>query len=313
MENSYHYPSQLINPGNTIRELRRSLGITQEDLAYGICSVPKYSRIEAGKQRPSAEEFQTLMRRLHETELSFDDLYLGDDLIHRSTLLRLEEEARLDHWENVAGIISGYEDFISSMTPEKMQIISFFELMLSYYLDEYFSGAVLCETALSILRNSRPTFCWDTRQLDFFPTRTEFLLLNAAACGMIESGKEALYTRARGLLCELIFLLKSKDLLLYRGNAELCMLINLASAEIAHGDLTVARHHLDMIHSRFSCSGGFYLYCKALRCEYFYYKQCSYSDRCEQTLSMIEHFLALTPGSTDLTTFMKNSQKIMVF
>ena len=62
MENSYLFSHKdQPDSGLVLRDRRKQLGITQEDLAYGICSVPKYSRIESGLERPSIQEFADLM------------------------------------------------------------------------------------------------------------------------------------------------------------------------------------------------------------------------------------------------------------
>ena len=40
------------------------MGLTQEDLADGICSVPTLSRIENGERMPSKENYEMLLQRL---------------------------------------------------------------------------------------------------------------------------------------------------------------------------------------------------------------------------------------------------------
>lgn len=50
--------------GEVIRKTREGLGITQEQLCDGICSVETLSRIENGKRAPSRTNFQALMERM---------------------------------------------------------------------------------------------------------------------------------------------------------------------------------------------------------------------------------------------------------
>lgn len=50
--------------GEVIKRTRKSLGITQEELAYGICSTETLSRIESGKRTPNRANFQALMERM---------------------------------------------------------------------------------------------------------------------------------------------------------------------------------------------------------------------------------------------------------
>lgn len=50
--------------GEVIRRNRESMGITQEELCDGICSVETLSRIENGKNTPSRANFEALMGRM---------------------------------------------------------------------------------------------------------------------------------------------------------------------------------------------------------------------------------------------------------
>lgn len=314
MENSYLF-SHKYQPdsGLVLRDRRRQLGITQEDLAYGICSVPKYSRIESGLERPSIQEFADLMERLQIKNACYNDFFSEPVLENYALLTQLQNEAVLDHWEKVGEIISLYETVNQAPSDECRQLISFFELLHNYYTDSEFCGYELCERAFIILQYTRPDFIWENLHIDFIPTLIEFMLLNTLACGMFETHQETLYCRARTLVGELICLINRQRAYAPSKNALICLLINLCDSELMHDDLNEARRHLDMIPAFFSCSGGFYLYCKSLRCEYFYYKKCGLRDKCEETVSHIRSLLSQIPGSPSVSTFMKNSPKIMVF
>lgn len=50
--------------GSVIKNRRESLGITQEDLADGICAVPTLSRIENGERMPTKNNYELLFQRL---------------------------------------------------------------------------------------------------------------------------------------------------------------------------------------------------------------------------------------------------------
>lgn len=58
--------------GAVIKNRREELGITQEDLADGICSVPTLSRIENGERMPTKDHFEMLMQRLGYSAASLD-------------------------------------------------------------------------------------------------------------------------------------------------------------------------------------------------------------------------------------------------
>ena len=52
------------NIGNLIKLRREELGLTQEELSDGICSVPTLSRIENGVNPPTRSHAQALLQRL---------------------------------------------------------------------------------------------------------------------------------------------------------------------------------------------------------------------------------------------------------
>lgn len=58
--------------GAIIRYRREQLGISQEELADGICSVPTLSRIENGERMPTKNHYEMLMQRLGYSDMSMD-------------------------------------------------------------------------------------------------------------------------------------------------------------------------------------------------------------------------------------------------
>ncbi len=58
--------------GPVIKNRREELGLTQEDLADGICSVPTLSRIENGERMPTRNHFDMLLQRLGYSEMYVD-------------------------------------------------------------------------------------------------------------------------------------------------------------------------------------------------------------------------------------------------
>ncbi|MQN01942.1 MAG: helix-turn-helix transcriptional regulator [bacterium LCO1.1] len=305
--------SNNLNPGQTLKVWRLRLGITQEDLSYGICSPARYSRIESGQEHPTREEFSLLMEKMHESGLDYSDLYIDPISDQFAVMLVLQNESHLDHWEKVSDIVSRYSGQHQKMSPNEMQLISFFALMSDYNMNDTFRGLTLCENAYTILKFTQPSISRDIGQIDFIPTTIELMLFNAIACGMIETHQEVLYRRAIELIGQLICVEKRRNSLFYQREALICLLVNLGFFEYSHGDLAEARRHLDMIPAFFTSSGGFYLFCKDLRCEYYYYKRCGLNERCTEIVSMIRYLFSKIPNPPSFSTFMKNSPKIMVF
>ena len=210
------------NPGLKLRESRLRLGITQEDISYGFCSVSRYSRIESGKELPSAEEFAYFMNLLREKSISMGESsnygessdYIkennGDILGRHSLIVRLWNESRLDHWEKTGDLVSLYQQRYPSGLSSEIQLISFFELMYNYNTCDSFNGLALSKAAYDVLRITRPQFEADSCHVNFLPSSVEFQLLNAIACGMFESKQEILCRRAIFLLSELIRIVSLK-------------------------------------------------------------------------------------------------------
>jgi|GEM_PF-385796 len=65
--------------GDTIRLLRKKKGLSQEDLADGICSVVSISRIENGTQMPSANVLEQLLERLDSGIYQLCRIYYDND------------------------------------------------------------------------------------------------------------------------------------------------------------------------------------------------------------------------------------------
>lgn len=58
--------------GPILKARREELGLSQEDLADGICAVPTLSRIENGERMPTKNHFEMLMQRLGYSAMSVD-------------------------------------------------------------------------------------------------------------------------------------------------------------------------------------------------------------------------------------------------
>ena len=53
----------ILKLGEIIRRRREELGVSQEDLAYGICSVPTLSRVENGERMPTQSHLEAILQR----------------------------------------------------------------------------------------------------------------------------------------------------------------------------------------------------------------------------------------------------------
>lgn len=75
--------------GEVIKRTRESLGLTQEALCDGICSVETLSRIENGRNVPSRSNFQALMERMGKCGERYRPFLRSDDM------------ELLEEWKNI--------------------------------------------------------------------------------------------------------------------------------------------------------------------------------------------------------------------
>lgn len=71
--------------GHLVAEMRRRRGVSQEELAAGICSVSTVSKIENGIQTPSRKVCEGLLQRLGVSAQSYG-LYIGDTDLRKSEI-----------------------------------------------------------------------------------------------------------------------------------------------------------------------------------------------------------------------------------
>lgn len=79
--------------GEVIKRLRKSKGLTQEELAFGICSVSTLSKIENGRQTPHYSTFKALLRRV---DISLDEDPYNMDMDHLRCYAMIIGDERAD-------------------------------------------------------------------------------------------------------------------------------------------------------------------------------------------------------------------------
>lgn len=95
-----------------MRDARLRHRLTQEELAFGICSVSTLSKIENGSRKPHCSTFEALMQRMGEP-LDMHIHYMGKAELERRRLIKsLEHEIRMRNKKHIRKILEEY-DFIS--------------------------------------------------------------------------------------------------------------------------------------------------------------------------------------------------------
>lgn len=143
------------NIGNLIRHRREELGITQENLAEGICSVPTLSRIENGVHPPTRSHARALLQRLGYSEAE-PFITTGETEFR---IAELQYECRFCYIrKNFEGAkdalhrLSAMEDAFSSTDRQ------FYEIMVMLLHKGEFSDEEALERCENILRMTHPSY-----------------------------------------------------------------------------------------------------------------------------------------------------------
>jgi transcriptional regulator with XRE-family HTH domain len=87
----------LFNASVIIRELRKARGLTQEQLAEGICSRSTVNMIEQGKRKPDWHTFSSILLKLGVNPQLYSDIATEDDVHIR--MVREECEKHISAWD----------------------------------------------------------------------------------------------------------------------------------------------------------------------------------------------------------------------
>lgn len=122
--------------GEVIKRTRESLGITQEELSDGICSVENLSRIENGKTTPNRANFEALMEKLGKTGKKYLPFVRGKDM---ETHLLQDKIAHLisnDRYVDIPPILEKVEQKLDLEDKINQQYILRVKALTKYNLGE---------------------------------------------------------------------------------------------------------------------------------------------------------------------------------
>ena len=106
--------------GNTLRDLRRQKGLSQEELADGICSAVSISRIENGNQIPSQQVLEELLEKLGTGLYQICNVYYRSERQQdfeekAQEIINLGEEGNMEQaWKELAQLQKDCPDDIRS-------------------------------------------------------------------------------------------------------------------------------------------------------------------------------------------------------
>ncbi len=173
--------------GELIRMYRLRRGLTQEELAQGICSTSELSKIETGNRVPSAEIFMALMKALGVHGYSFFSM-IPDKKVR---MFNLEKAIRAAADNGDAGeLLELMHTFRQLMDPNRLDDLIFTEMTeLIFYRMCGFRDKAFGRRALGYLEMIHPGLVEDIGIYDNSLTRQERVLVNSIGIGFIDMGE----------------------------------------------------------------------------------------------------------------------------
>ena len=185
--------------GEVIRSIRKAKGMTQEEVAEGICSTSSLSKMENGSQVPSRQRFQKIMERLGEPGYSYAHFFSSGEAEreqYRREALEALEGGRVERAEEL--LLWWKKDADSEEDVMERQFWQTAELLWRRIYEA--PGPGYRERCMELFSMTRSSFCLQKEWREDNFTRTETLLLNNAGLGFLW---EKRYREAAGVFLQL--------------------------------------------------------------------------------------------------------------
>lgn len=121
--------------GQVIKRTRESLGMTQEKLSDGICSVETLSRIETGKRAPSRANFVALMERMGKCGEKYMPFVHHQDIKVHRMLEKLTRYNLQNQYDKMERTLDELESFLNLNDSVNRQLIFMYRAMLDRNLE----------------------------------------------------------------------------------------------------------------------------------------------------------------------------------
>lgn len=136
--------------GPIIRNRREELGLSQEDLADGVCSVPTLSRIENGERMPTKDHFEMLMQRLGYCAMSLDFFTDKQDFLLYELKFKIRQAYVARKFSEAEKYLDEFRNLLGTRTQIDQQFLILYQILL--HKDQYTNSERLkrFETALRL-------------------------------------------------------------------------------------------------------------------------------------------------------------------
>lgn len=186
--------------GDIMRNARRKHGLTQEELAFGICSVSTLSKIETGSRKPHCRTFEALMQRMGEP-LEMYIHYMGKRELERRRLIKsLEHAMRTKNGTRIREILKEYYSVPGKENLLDVQWRRLAEIML-FLLEHENCVSESYNRLAGVMRMTRPDFNGKWISGEILYTHCEAMIFQMMALCRQGQGR---YEEADSILQELL-------------------------------------------------------------------------------------------------------------
>lgn len=113
----------LMQFGYVVKNRRESLGLTQEELADGICSVPTLSRLENGERMPTKRHFEMLLQRLGYSDMTLNYYVDEREFYLHELKFRIRQANITNHPEQSRMLLEEFEHLLQNPTQIDQQFL----------------------------------------------------------------------------------------------------------------------------------------------------------------------------------------------
>lgn len=170
--------------GMIIRRRRTELGLSQEDLADGICAVTTLSRIENGERMPTQNHLEMLLQRIGYSDMMLESYVDEDDFLAHDLKFKIRQAYIEGDMPTAQHLLLQFEQLVAKPSKIDVQFITLYRVLL--YFDRY-SNEERLEELEKALRLTHPKY--KQGNVLYLLSYEEIVLLNNIADAYAAFGK----------------------------------------------------------------------------------------------------------------------------
>lgn len=166
--------------GGVIRDARLRHQMTQEELAFGICSVSTLSKIENGSRVPYARTFEALMKRMGEPARWYVSFLGKMDLKRRHLQRQMEAQLRIGNVPVAEQLLQEYKELAADKTDMEIHASRVIEAGIRLKNEGIQAADEIYKILMAVMRALHPKFDGNGR-LEAYYSDSELLLFQMLA------------------------------------------------------------------------------------------------------------------------------------